>query len=169
MDDEEKKGEEIAKEALKEGGVQALVYYDIHGSSPDTLKNILIGFVGKLIAEPGVLHAYGKIEKPQKDEVENEFYSSAEVKMAFRDFNSLAILCVKYMPIGIEILKPHEISLGMGEAQNMLLNIASITNEYAEELLKRSVSEEEKIAYGKKILKREELGRKLLEKKDNGE
>ncbi|MEM2963110.1 MAG: hypothetical protein QXW70_03880 [Candidatus Anstonellales archaeon] len=165
MDAEEEKGERIAEKAVKEGGVQAILYYDIHGTSPEALRNIMVGFVGKLLAEEGVLYSYGKIEAPQKDSETENYYTSAEVKMVFRDFNSLAMLCAKYLPIGIEILKPNEIKMKVGEAQNMLLNIASIANEYAEELLKRTMDKDELRKYQEKIIKREELGRKLLEKK----
>ncbi len=165
LDAEEEKGEKIAEKAVKEGGVQALIYYDIHGDSPDALRNIMVGFVSRLVSEYGVMHAYGRIEKPQRDEEGGNYYTSAEVKMVFRDFNALAILCAKYLPIGVEILRPHEIKMKVGEAQTMLLNIATIANEYAEELLKRTTDAGQLKSYEEKIIKREELGRKLMERK----
>ncbi|OIO21842.1 hypothetical protein COV61_00275 [Candidatus Micrarchaeota archaeon CG11_big_fil_rev_8_21_14_0_20_47_5] len=169
MDEQERIGEEIAKRALREGGVQALLYYDIHGGSQDALRNIMVGFIGRLVTEHGVLHAYGKIEQTQKDEEAGSFFTSAEVKMVFRDFNSLAMLCAKYLPIGVEILKPNEIKLNVGEAQTMLLNVATIANEYAEEAIKKTVSPEELKAYERKLLKKEELGRMLLARKKGEE
>jgi len=159
----QKTADEVTRDALKEGGVLALLYFDLHGGTKEAVKNIMVGFLGKLMQREGVIYALGEIDEV----IENNglFSTSAEVKLLARDFPTLLTICAEYSPIGIEILKPNEIKLNLGDAQGMLLNVATLTNSFTRMLLEKVMTPEEKALYGKKLAQREELGRKLLEKK----
>jgi hypothetical protein len=159
----QKTADEVTRDALKEGGVLALLYFDLHAGTKEAVKNIMVGFLGKLMQREGVIYALGEIEEV----IENNglFSTSAEVKLLARDFPTLLTICAEYSPIGIEILKPNEIKLNLGDAQGMLLNVATLTNSFTRMLLEKVMTPEEKALYGKKLAQREELGRKLLEKK----
>ena len=64
----EKSVDEITSDAIHEGGYLVILYFDLHGNSEEAVKNIMVGFIGKLTKEPGVIYAVGEIDKPQKKE-----------------------------------------------------------------------------------------------------
>lgn len=159
----QKSVDEITRDALKEGGVLALLYFDLHGSSKESVKNIMVGFLTKLSQREGVLYALGEIDEV----IENEglFSTSAEVKLLARDFPLLLTICAEFSPIGVEILKPSEIKLNLGDAQSVLLNVASLSTSFTKMMFEKVLTPEDKALYMKKLAQREEIGKKLLEKK----
>ena len=104
--------DEITSDAIEDGGYLCLLYFDMHASSEEQVKNIMVGFIAKLTKEPGVIYALGEIDKPIVHD--NLFSSSAEVKLLAHDFVTLTRICSSYAPIGIEILRPHEPKLTLG-------------------------------------------------------
>lgn len=160
---EKKSIDELTKDALSEGGVLALLYFDLHGNSKEAVKNIMVGFVGKLTQRGGVIYALGEIDEVIKDE--ELFSTSAEVKLLARDFSTLLNVCAEYSPIGVEILKPDRIKMTLGEAQGVLLNVATLTQSFTKMLVEKVMTPEEKKVYGRKLAQREEIGKKLLGKK----
>jgi hypothetical protein len=105
----------------------------------------------------------GEIDKPvEKDGL---FSTWAQVKMLARDFTTLVKVATQYSPIGIEILRPAEVRLSLGEAQGALLDISQTSLNFTRMIMERMLSKEEKEEYQKKMQQRAELGRMLLEKK----
>ena len=155
--------DEMTDEAIKEGGYLALLYFDLHSSSQDAVKSLMAGFISKLSKEPGVVYAVGEIDQPL--EKEGIYSTWAEVKILVRDFAGLVRLASQYSPIGVEILRPDEVKLTLGEAQGTLLDIAQTSQNFTRLIMERTLSKEEKEEYMKKMLQRIELGKKLLEKK----
>ena len=158
----EKSVDEITSDALREGGYLVNLYFDLHGDSEEGVKNIMVGFIGKLTKEPGVIYAVGEIDKPEK---KGELFSTwASVKLLARDFHALVNISIQYSPIGIEILRPHEARLTIGQAQTMLLDVSQASQNFTRVIMERTLSPEEKKNYIAKMEQRSELGKKLLEK-----
>lgn len=155
--------EEITEEAIREGGILALLYFDLHANSKEAVKQLLVAALAKLSQEPGVIYAVGEIDEPI--ESGDLFSSSAEVKILTKDYVSLQTICAQYAPIGIEILKPSEIRLTLGEAQDALLKIGEAAHEYTRLILEKIMGPEDKKRYQQTLAQRAELGKRLLEKK----
>ena len=123
----------------------------------------MVGFIGKLTREPGVIYAVGEIDKPI--EKEGMFSTWAEVKLLAQDFSTLVKISTQYSPIGIEILRPDEVKLTLGEAQSALLDISQTSQNFTRVIMERTLSDDERKDYAKKLGQRAELGKKLFEKK----
>ena len=159
----EKSVDEITDDAIREGGYLVMVYFDLHGTTSEAVKNLMVGFIGKLTREPGVIYAVGEIDQPI--EKEGMFSTWAEVKLLASDFSTLVKICSQYSPIGVEILRPDEVKMSLGEAQSTLLDISQTSQNFTRLIMERMLSADEKKDYAKKIEQRTELGKKLFEKK----
>jgi len=159
----DKSVDEMTDDAVREGGYLAMVYFDLHATQADAVKNIMVGFIGKLTREPGVIYAVGEIDQPVEKEV--MFSTWAEVKLLAEDFPTLVRIASQYSPIGVEILRPDEVKMTLGEAQGSLLDISQTSQNCRRRIMERMLSEDEKKEYGKKMLQRTELGKRLFEKK----
>ncbi|MFA6214635.1 MAG: hypothetical protein WC717_05160 [Candidatus Micrarchaeia archaeon] len=159
----EKSVDEMTDDAVREGGYLAMIYFDLHASAPEAVQNLMVGFIGKLTREPGVIYAVGEIDKPM--EKEGMFSTWAEVKLLARDFATLVRISSQYSPIGIEILRPDEVKMTLGEAQSSLLDVSQTSQNFTRLIMEKMLSEGEKKDYARKMEQRMELGKKLFEKK----
>jgi len=159
----EKSIDQLTDDELRQGGYLVILYFDLHATTQDAVKNIMTGFIGKLTKEPGVVYALGEIDSPlEKDGI---FSTWAEVKLLTHDFQALVRITSQYSPIGIEILRPDEVKLTLGQAQTTLLDIAQTSQNFTKLIMEKMLSPEEKQEYGKKMAQRVELGKKLLAQK----
>ena len=162
MPEGKKSVDEITDDAIADGGYLAMVYFDLHAKSSDEVKHIMVGFIGKLTKERGVVYAVGEIDRPiEKDGV---FSTWAEVKLLAQDFATLVRIASQYSPIGIEILRPEKVELTVSEAQGALLDISQTSHNFTRTIMERVLSNEEVEAYKAKMASRAELGKRLLEK-----
>jgi hypothetical protein len=159
--------EQVTEDVIREGGILALLYFDIHGKSKDGIKHTLVDFISKLTVEKGVVYAVGQV----KDSIEDEdgFATSAEVKILVKDFAALLDLGLRYGPIGVEVIKPHEIRLNLGEAQDAILTVAQTSHEFSTYVVEKLMNEQEKADLNKKLERRAELGKKILGGKENAD
>ena len=159
----EKSVDEMTDDAVREGGYLAMVYFDLHATQAEAVKNIMVSFIAKLTREPGVIYAVGEIDQPaEKDGI---FSTWAEVKLLAEDFPTLVRIASQYSPIGIEILRPEEVKMTLGEAQGSLLDISQTSQNFTRLIMERMLTDSEKKDYATKMLQRIELGKKLFEKK----
>jgi hypothetical protein len=159
----EKSVDEMTDDAIRQGGYLAMVYFDLHATTSDSVKNLMVGFIGKLTREEGVIYAVGEIDQPI--EKEGIFSTWAEVKLLASDFSTLVRIASQYSPIGVEILRPDEVKMTLGEAQGALLDISQTSQNFTRLIMEKMLSEDEKKQYATKISQRMELGKKLFEKK----
>ncbi|MCX6771520.1 MAG: hypothetical protein NTX79_05695 [Candidatus Micrarchaeota archaeon] len=159
----DKSVDEMTDDAIRQGGYLAMVYFDLHGTTPDAVKNLMVGFIGKLTREPGVIYAVGEIDKPI--EKEGMFSTWAEVKLLASDFPTLVKIAAQYSPIGVEILRPGEVRMTLGEAQGSLLDVSQTSQNFTRLIMERMLSEGEKKDYATKLSQRIALGKKLFENK----
>lgn len=160
----EKSVDEITDDAIREGGYLANVYFDLHGNSEEAVRSLMVGFIGKLTKEQGVIYAVGEIDKPEKKD--DLFSTWASVKLLAKDFSALMRIAMQYSPIGVEILRPQEVRLSLGEAQSVLLDVSQTSQNFTRLIMERTLSKEEAENYAKKMMQRAELGRKLLERSE---
>lgn len=167
MSETDKKLDKLLKDTLASGGVKAVLYFDLHGNSPDILKELSAGFIQRMLDEPGVVWVMGEIDEPI---TQGDFYStSIEVKVLTLDFASLAKLCTMYSPFSLEILAPQEIKLSLDKAHELLLSVSSTSFDYKKFIIEKLSKPEDLARYRKSIEQKVELGRRLLDKKQQGE
>ena len=159
---DEKKLEDLFKQAAQRGAVLALYHFDAHGKDQETVKNTLIEFVSRLSNEPGVLYCKGEIEAAI--EREGMFSCASEVKILGENLNVLFNLALRYGPIAIEVLAPNEMRLDVQEIQNLLLDASQTSQDYANYILEKLVKPEDREMLQQKIQRRAELGKQLKEK-----
>lgn len=153
---------ELTEQTIKDGGFLAVMYFDMHGKSPDEIKNILVEFLSRLAGDPLTVWTYGEIEKP---ELFKGVYSTyAEVKVLVKSLRDLVNLVLKYAPLGIEILKPHTKKLSIGEMQTILMDLSTFSSNFTAMYMKKGLTEDKKREYTKNMKIREEIGRRLIEK-----
>jgi len=156
--------DKLTKETLGKGGVLALLYFDLHGSSKDMVQSLGVGFVDKILKEPGVIYALGEINEPL--EKEKLFSTSLEVKLLAKDFATLAKLCADHSPFSIEILRPDRLELPVEKAHELLVHLSNTTYEYKKYILERVAKPEEAERYKQSLKNKLEIGRKLLQMKE---
>jgi hypothetical protein len=154
--------EEMDDEIIKKGGLLTIVYFDIHGNSPEIIQNSLVDMVGRLTHEFGVVYARGEIEEPI--EYEGMHSTSAEVRLLVRDLNSLVNVCFRYGPIGIDIIRPEEFKLTVPQLHEILLNISQTSQEYSKFMYDKIMTPEDRVKFNKQLINRAELAKRIVEK-----
>jgi hypothetical protein len=167
MAEKKKSLEEIIREKVAEGGIHAMLYFDVHGNSEQALRTIMVDFIGRLTKEPGVEYVVGEIEKPIAD---GELYSTyGEVRILVDDFPSLVNVCFNFAPVGIEILDPLEIKLRSGSAQTALMNVSSASQNFTKLVMEKILTPQQKADLQRKMEARSKIGKMLVEKKGAGQ
>jgi len=159
----------VTEETIKNGGVQAMLYFDLHAVSKEAAQQLGTGFVNHLIKTPGVIYALGEIDEPISGGEGKNFSTSISVKILVKDFNTLGILCLTHSPFTVEILKPDEIRLPLNQAHELLSTMSATAAEYKKYILTKIAKPEELAEFQKQLEIRAELGKKILEKKKGEE
>jgi hypothetical protein len=155
--------DKLTEKAVNEGGILALLYFDIHGSDKENLIQLATGFVQKLLGEEGVIFAKGEIDEPM--EAEGLFSTSVEVKVLARDVESMAQLCASYCPFSLEVLEPQQFKIPVAHMQDLLMFVASNSHDYKKYILEKVSPREQQEAYKRNLKNRAEIGKRLLERK----
>lgn len=158
--------DKLTRETIEKGGVLAQLYFDLHGTSAEILTQLGAGFVQRILNEKGVVTALGEIDEPLPTDEANFYSTSVEVKILTKSFADLANICGLYSPFGIEILRPNEIKLNLDSAQELLLTYSNSTFEYKKYILEKTSSPADIEKYRMHLKQKAELGKKLLESKD---
>ncbi len=155
--------DKVTKDTVNQGGILAFLYFDIHGNSEEGIKNLGVGFIQRVIKEPGVVYARGEIAEPLKEE---DIYStSVEVKVLIKSFLELMALCAKYSPFSIEILQPNELKFSVDKLHDLLMFMANTTHGYKKHIFTKTSTPEDLKNYQKHIQNKMKLGKLLMEKK----
>ncbi len=155
----------VTEKTIKEGGVQTMLYFDLHAASKEAAQQLGAGFVNHLIKTPGVVYAMGEIDEPIGGEEGKNYSTSIAVKVLTKDFLTLANICMTHSPFNVEILKPDEIRLQLNEVHELLGTMAATTAEYKKYIITKVAKPEEIEEFQKQLKIRAELGKKILEKK----
>lgn len=158
--------EKLTKDTISQGGVLALLYFDIHAKDKEAVQQLGAGFVKHILEKPGVVFALGEIEEPLPGEEGQNFSSSIEVKLLTRDFLILTNLCMENSPFSVEILRPDKIELPLNLAHALLGNVSATTAEYKKQIITKVASPQEVAEFQRQLNLRAEMGKKIIEKKD---
>jgi hypothetical protein len=156
----------ITEEKIAAGGMLVKFYFDIQNEDKEKLQPLLVDLINeRLLKEPGVIYCYGTIEEPIKKD--KYYITSASVNVLFGSIKSLVPIVFKYAPIGVEVLKPQkEIKLNLWDLQAMLMDIAQMSTEYSRYILEKVLSPDDIKMITQEMENRKELGKKLIEKKE---
>lgn len=156
----------LTEKTVKEGGVLATLYFDVHAVTKEDVQKLSAGFLQHLIQIPGVVYAVGEIEEPILSEDGKNFSSYIEVKILTRNFLTLANICLTYSPFTIEIHQPEEIKMPLHQANELLGQLSVTTADYKKAFLTRLANPEELTEFQRQLALRAEMGKKLIEKKE---
>jgi hypothetical protein len=156
----------LIEKTVRDGGVLALLYFDLHGNQKEALQKLGVGFVQKILQEQGVKYAQGEIDEPI--ESAGMFSTSVEIKVLTTDIAALARLCGSYSPFSIEILQPGEFVISVSEMHEMLMFFGATTHDFKKYIMEKVASPEEKANYIKSLEQRLKIGEKLMSKKEAG-
>ncbi|MFH0737656.1 MAG: hypothetical protein V1827_03820 [Candidatus Micrarchaeota archaeon] len=158
--------EKLTKDTIANGGVLAMLYFDIHAKTKELVQELGTGFINSIIQKKGVVFALGEIDEPAGGDGDKNYSSSIEVKILTRDFSTLAAICMAHSPYSVEILRPDEVRLELSEVHKLLGTMSAITAEYKRYILTKLSKPEELLSMQDNLRKRAEMGRKLLKKKE---
>lgn len=161
--------EKLTKDTIKEGGVLALLYFDIHAKDKESVQQLGAGFIKHILEKPGVVFALGEIDEPIPGEPGQNYSSSIEVKILTKNFLVLANICMENSPFTVEILRPDKIEMPLDMAHGLLANVSAITAEYKKQIITKLSSPAELAEFQKQLAMRAEMGRKILKKNENGD
>lgn len=159
----------VTEKTIKEGGVLAMLYFDLHAPSKEIAQQLGAGFVKQLIKTPGVVYALGEIDEPIEGEEGGKYSTSISVKILTKSFLYLSSICLTHSPFNIEILKPNEIVLPLNEAHELLGTLSATTAEYKKYIITKIAKPGELAEIQRELKMRAEMGKKILEKKKGEE
>lgn len=157
--------EKVTRDTIKDGGVLAMLYFDIHAKTKELVQQLGTGFVNNIINKPGVVYAVGEIDEPIGGGEGKNWSSSIAVKVLAKDFASLVAICMAHSPFSVEILRPDEIKLPLNQAHEMLGTISAATAEYKKYIVTKLAKPGELAQIEEDLKKRVEMGKKILKKK----
>jgi hypothetical protein len=157
--------EEVTHKTVANGGILAKMYFDMQSEKQDDLQPLMADLINnRLLKSPGVVYCFGAIDEPIK--TEKTFSTSAIVTVLFKDLWSLVNVSFAFTPAGVEILKPErEYVLKPNDLQSLVLNVAAVSLDYSNFILSRALKKEDYDKVMEDMKRREELGKRLMEKK----
>ncbi len=170
--------EKLIGETTKHGAIYATLYFDAHGKTEELVRNSLIDFIDRLSKERGVLYCVGEIlppyarEKPPAEdgsESAPSYSTSSEVKVLADSFATMLHVCFRYAPVGVEIISPQEVRLGLDQSHLALLDASNASQEFSEYLFRHVLKPEDIHVLDEQLVRRAELGKKLAEKAEKQE
>jgi hypothetical protein len=160
--------EKLTRDTVANGGILAMLYFDIHAKTKELVQELGTGFINEIIHKPGVVFALGEIDEPTGGDEKTNWSSSIQLKVLTRDFATLGALCMANSPYTVEILRPDEVKLTLAQAHSLLGTMSAITAEYKRHILTKLTSKEEMARLEENLKRRAEMGKKIL-KKDKAE
>lgn len=161
MNDEVK---EKINEIVSKGGLYSTLYIDMHAKTEEELQELLVALLAQIGNEVGVVFYVGKILSPLK---ENEMVSTtAEINLLVDNPFNLHKICLKYMPVGMEITDPVEVKVKSSDLSFMMLESGSLAHEYSRMVLNQRLDKGEYSKYMGEMKNRRVLGKDLLDKAD---
>ncbi len=164
-----KEVEEVTQRTLNSGGILVQLYFDMESEKSDELQPLMVDLINnRLLKTAGVVYCFGGIDEPVK--LKDTYSTSAQVTVLMKDLWSLINVMFSFTPAAVEVLKPSkDYMLKQSDMQALLLNVAQISLDYNNYILSRVLKQEDYNKVMEQMKNREELGKKLLEKKEKQE
>ncbi len=161
--------EKLTRDTVKDGGVLAMMYFDIHAKSKELVQELGTGFINNLIQKEGVVFALGEIDEPIDNGEGKNWSSSISVKILTNNFMTLGAICMAHSPFTVEIMRPDEIKLPLNQAHELLSVMSATTAEYKRYILTKLAKPEERAQIEKNLKMRAEMGKKILGEKNEAD
>lgn len=161
-----KEVEEVTQRTLDKGGILVRLYFDMESEKQEDLQPLMVDLINnRLLKSQGVVYCFGAVDEPMK--LKDTYSTSAQVTALFDGIWPLMKVMFDFTPAGVEILKPtKDYVLKAPDLQALLLNMAQVSLDYSNYILSRVLKSEDYDKIREQMRKREELGKKLLDKKD---
>ncbi len=158
--------DQVTDETVGKGGLLVRLYFDMQSEKEEELQPLMVDMINnKLLKSPGVVYCFGAIDEPLKRE--DGYSTSAIVTALFKDIGALINITFNFAPAGMEVLKPEkEFKIKPAALQAVLLDISNISVAYSHYILSKVLNKEDYDKVLKDMKNREELGKKLIEKKE---
>ncbi|MGC8671547.1 MAG: hypothetical protein ACP5TJ_01475 [Candidatus Micrarchaeia archaeon] len=160
--------EELTEKTISNGGLLARLYFDMQSEKQEDLQPLMADLINnRLLKTPGVVYCYGSIEPPIKIEQDNVYSTSAELTVLFQNVTALLNVAFMFAPAGIEVIRPEkEYRIPIADLQSAVLDAAQISANYSQYILSKVLSPEDFAKIQSDLKRREELGKRLLEKRE---
>ncbi len=161
--------EAVTEDKIAKGGVLARLYFDVQDTDKSKLQPMLTELISEhLLKERGVVYCTGTIEDPiEKNGI---FITSASVMILLESFAPLINIAFRYAPAGCEILRPErELCLRTNQLQSLVLDVSEIATGYSKYMLEKVMDKDALEDFKKRLDNRAELGKRLMEKRGEGE
>ncbi|MBI4177644.1 MAG: hypothetical protein HY516_04750 [Candidatus Aenigmarchaeota archaeon] len=129
--------ERDVRQKLNDGWLKAWVMVESLATKEDVSRQSLIELT-KLVEKEQEIGVVKK-EVKESHKVENplpniaEAYSTVlELEILAKNYGSLARFVINYGPSAVEILEPKKIAIELGEAQNVLNEVANLVHRFAQ-------------------------------------
>ncbi|HIJ98409.1 TPA: hypothetical protein H1005_00505 [archaeon] len=110
---------------------------EVQGNDKEHIKKALADMIVRLKQENGT-EVYEE-KYSELAELKEKIYSyNVDVKFLAKDFNVLTHLALLYSPTSVEIYEPKKITINVGDAQNILVDIAGVVTSLAHALFIQS-------------------------------
>lgn len=123
-------GDVDVEEKVDQGWINVEIMIETQGNDSEFLKDSLKNMVKKLENEDKVI-VYEKSFEDIEETKKGWFSYICDVKLLTQNFETLVNVSMHYGPSSVEIIEPSKISIGIGEAQSTLANIADVTTSLA--------------------------------------
>ncbi len=113
--------------------INAYFLIEVQGNDKEHVKKALEELMNKFKKEAGV-DSYEEKYSEIRELKDKHYAYHIETKFLAKDFNVLVHLALLYSPSVVEIYAPEKIILPIGDAQNILIDIANIVTSLAHAL-----------------------------------
>jgi hypothetical protein len=160
--------EELTDKTIARGGILAQLYFDMQSADQSELQPLMTDLINnKLLKSVGVIYCFGAIDEPIKLPKEDVYSTTSQLTILFKDLGALINATFNFAPAGVEILRPNkEYTVKVPELQSLLLDLSNISVNYSHYILSRVLSKEDYEKVNRDMERRKELGKTLLEKKN---
>src|SRR3989344_340048 len=108
--------------------INASFIIEVQGNDKEHVKKALGEMVSRLKQERGC-ELYEE-NYPEITELKDKLFSyHVELKFLAKDFNVLIHLALLYSPSAVEIYEPQKIAIPIGDAQNILMDVANVVTQ----------------------------------------
>ncbi len=139
------------EQRIREGGVLAIIYLEVHGNDENAAKLALENTVFERMAKEGDVNLLEvRMFDIRKDDTE-KFSGAVEIKLVSRHFRGFISLIMRYGPTAIEIIEPDTLHLSLEEMQAIVGEVSSMTQFYSSRILSLLKDEERLSIYNKML------------------
>lgn len=132
----DKMNEDEIRDKVSDGWINARAFIEVMAVNKETVKSAIENHLEKIKSQDGIevykedLDEIEEVEDPPK-KVKRAFSQIAEIEFVISSVKNLITFTFLYGPSSVEVLKPDEVNLKLGELQDISNTIAALVHQYA--------------------------------------